>query len=113
MLNDILLSFFFAMPAVVALIHSRQMAAPVARALLFWGGALCTLFAAMVVVPMLACSGTIMSSYSSCIGGEGLAALFNAAQPMILLGAKLYILAGVPLAMVAFAVEWLSPKPAA
>ena len=111
MLNDILLSFFFAMPPVVAVIQSRQMVSTAARALLFWGGALCTIFAAMMVVPMLACSGTIISSYSSCIGSAGLAGLFNALQPIILLGAKLYILVGVPLAIVALVIEWVSPKP--
>ena len=72
MLNDILLSFFFGMPAIVAIFLARDMRSPLARAMLFWGGIAATVAVAMVLVPMLLCDGTITSDYTSCLGGAAL-----------------------------------------
>lgn len=106
MLNDILLSFFYGMPAIVAVAKSREMANPVSRMILFWGGWVSIVLVAMVVVPMLACDGHLMKAYQSCYGGNGLARLFTGAQPAILLAAKVYILIGIPVGLFAFALEW-------
>lgn len=107
MLNDILLSFFFGMPAIVAIFLARDMRSPLARAMLFWGGIAATVAVAMVLVPMLLCDGTITSDYTSCLGGEGLAALFTRTQPAIRGAAFAYIMAGPPLAILAYLVDWL------
>jgi len=107
MLNDILMSFFFGMPAVVALAHSRHMRTPAARAILFWGGCAAVLCAVMTILPMLACDGTIYDSYANCTGGAGVTSLANALLPISLLGAKVYILAGLPLAALAFVIDWV------
>jgi hypothetical protein len=101
MIGDILLSFFLVMPAVVAVTKSREMTQPVAGALLFWGGIAATGFALMIAVPMVACDGHLQSAYSNCIG----AGLFTKAQPLIIFGAKLYVLVCIPLGVFAFLLE--------
>ncbi|THD72620.1 hypothetical protein E7681_14425 [Thalassobius vesicularis] len=111
MLNDILLAFFFGMPAIVAVLHAPNMRAPLARGLLRWGGLAAVVCATLTILPMLACDGTIYDSYANCTGGASLTNLFNTAQPAILALAKIYILAGLPLAILAFVIEWLAPKP--
>lgn len=111
MLNDVLLSFFFGMPAIVAVAKSREMTNPLSRQMLFWGGWVAIVLVAIVTVPMVACDGHLMKPYKTClIGGDGLAQLFTSAQPAILLAAKAYILVGVPLGVLAFALEWTRPR---
>ena len=60
----------------------------------------------MVLVPMLLCDGTLQGSYSACAGGEGMAALFNGAQPAIRGAAFAYVFGGPPLAILAYLVDW-------
>lgn len=105
MLGDFLLSFFLGMPAIVAVLKSREMTHPLARAMLFWGGLIAVGLIAMVILPMLACDGSLMSDYSNCIGGDGMAALFTKAQPVLIMAGKIYILLGVPLGILAFLLE--------
>ncbi len=110
MLNDILLSFFFGMPAVVVIFLSKDLSSPPARAILFWGGVVATALVAIVVVPMFLCDGALLRAYTTCLGGSGMAALFNGAEPVIRAAAFTYILAGPPLAILAYLVEWLAGR---
>ena len=105
MLSDFLLSFFFGMPAVIAVVTAHDMKTPISRAMLFWGGWVAIACVVLVVGPMLACDGHLMKAHKSCIGGTGLATLFNTLNPISLIGAKLYILAGIPLAILAYLID--------
>jgi len=107
MLDDLLLSFFFGMPAVSAIFLARDMRHPGARAILGWGGAVATVLALVVLVPMNLCDGTLQTAYSACVPGPGAATLFNSAQPVIRGAAFAYILAGPPLAILAYGLDWL------
>jgi hypothetical protein len=107
MLNDLLFSFFVGAPAVIAVILSRSLTVPAARALTFWGGLLAVLGAAAFVVPLLLCKGDLMTGYSACAGGQGLTDSFNAALPGAKLATMAYVLAGPPLAGLAWLVERL------
>lgn len=107
MLNDILLSFFFGMPAIVAIFLAYDLKSPLARLIMFWGGIAATVAVALVLIPMLLCDGTITQDYANCVGGDGLAALFTGAQPLIRAAAFGYIMVGPPLAILAYLVEWL------
>ncbi len=107
MLNDLLLSFFFGMPAVVAPFLAADLKNPAARLIMFWGGIFFTVLVAIVVIPMLLCDGSITGAYSNCFGGAGLGSAFTAAQPVIRASAFAYIMAGPPLAILAYLLEWL------
>lgn len=113
MLNDLLLSFFFGMPAVVAIFLAYDLTGPLARLVMFWGGVVFTVLVAIVLVPMLLCDGTITGAYTGCYGGEGLGALFTSAQPVIRASAFLYIMVGPPVAVLAYLLEWLHRRRAA
>ncbi len=112
MLNDILLAFFFGMPAIVAIFLARGLTAPAARAIMFWGGILFTGAVALVLVPMLLCDGHIMQPYTACFGGARLDALFTAAQPLIRMAAFAYIMVGPPLAILAYLLDWMHRRRA-
>jgi len=112
MLNDLLLSFFFGMPAIIAVITAREMKNPLPRAIMFWGGIAAVVCVAMVIVPMIACDGHLMKPYKTCYGGAGLAGLFNSIAPAILWAAKLYILVGIPLACLAAVIEMVQNRGA-
>ncbi|MDQ2089305.1 hypothetical protein [Marimonas arenosa] len=112
MINDLLMSFFFGMPAIVAVLTARNLKNPMPRAIIFWGGLIAVVCVAMVVVPMVACDGHLMKPYKSCIGGDGIASLFNRMAPAILGAAKLYILVGIPLAVLAYVIELVQNRSA-
>lgn len=105
MIGNLLLSFFIAMPAVVVFSKRNTVTHPLSRALLGWGGALAVLCALIVVLPLLGCKGSMLSGYTSCVGGAGVSALVGSVQPLIVWAAKLYVLAGIPLAVLAFALD--------
>ncbi len=106
MLNDFLLSFFFCMPAVVAVVSARDLKNPLPRAIMFWGGLVAVVLVAMVAVPMLACDGHLMKSYSGCIGGAGVADLFNTMAPAIEGAAMIFVLGCIPLAVITLIIEF-------
>lgn len=105
MLGNFLFSFFIGMPAVVMFAKRNSMHHPVSRTIFTWGGAVAVILASIVVFPLLACKGSLISSYGNCFGGGGLSALVAQAQPLILLAAKLYILVGIPLAVLTVAFD--------
>lgn len=105
MLGNFLMTFFIVMPAVVMFVKRDDVQHPVSRGLLRYGGAVAMICAALVVLPLLACNGSMISGYTSCVGGAGPSALVAQAQPMIILAGKLYILVGIPLAVLAFALD--------
>ena len=107
MLNAILLSFFFGMPAIVAVVTARNLTFPPARALMFWGGCIAVALAAVVVIPMLACSGSLMTGYDTCLGSTALGATVSGTLPLQILAGKVYLLAGIPLALFAHAANLL------
>ncbi|KZY35048.1 hypothetical protein A3731_18000 [Roseovarius sp. HI0049] len=111
MLNDILLSFFFGMPAIVAVATARNLAFAPARALMFWGGCIAVLLAAMVTLPMLACAGSLMTGYDTCLGSATLGETVTRTLPLQVLAGKVYILAGIPLAIFAYTANLLARKP--
>jgi len=106
-LNDLLLSFFFGMPAVVAPFLAADLRNPASHFIMFWGGIAFTVLVATVVIPMLLCDGSITAAYSNCVGGTGLATAFTSAQPVIRASAFAYIMVGPPLAILAYLLEWL------
>lgn len=110
MLNDLLLAFFFGMPAIVAIFLAFDLRSRAARAIMFWGGIAATAAVALVLIPMLLCDGHIMQAYSACYGGDVLAASFTAAQPAIRAAAFVYIMAGPPLAILAYLLDWLTSR---
>jgi len=110
MLGNILLSFFLGMPAVVAFVNRNSVTHPVSRAMLTWGGGVAMICAATIVVPLLGCEGSLLTGYSSCVGGAGISAVVAQAQPLMIWAAKIYILAGIPLAVVAFALDQASRR---
>ena len=110
MSGNFLLAFFLGMPAVVAFVKRTSVEHALSRALLTWGGIVAMICAALVVLPLLGCDGSMMHGYTSCIGGAGLSALVAQAQPLIIIAAKVYILLGVPLAVLAFALDQLSRR---
>ena len=110
MLNDLLMSFFLGMPAIVAVVTAGNLKNPIPRTTMFWGGIVAVICVALVLVPMDLCDGHLMKPYSSCVGGDGLASLFNAMAPTILLAAKLYVLVGIPLACLAAVVEMVQNR---
>ena len=107
MLNDILLSFFFGMPAIVIAIEAHKLRHPIARFVLQWGGIVAVALVALVSLSMISCDGTIMSSYSNCVGGTSVAKLFNGLQGGMKTGTFFYIMIGIPLACLAYGLEWL------
>ena len=110
MINDLLMSFFFGMPAVVAVLTAREMKNPLPRAMMFWGGIAAVFCVALVIVPMVACDGHLMKPYKSCYGGDALAGLFNAMAPAIKAAAMLYILVGIPMAVLAHVIEMVQNR---
>lgn len=110
MLNDLLLAFFLGMPAVAALFLARDLHHPLARRTMFWGAAIATVLAAVVIVPMLACDGTLLTEYRACLGGDGVASAFTGAQPVIRAAAFVYVLAGPPLAVMIWLVDLLTRR---
>ena len=48
MINDLLLSFFFGMPAIVAVVTAHNLRNPVPRAMMFWGGLVAVICVALV-----------------------------------------------------------------
>ncbi|MDU8926291.1 hypothetical protein RXV86_02735 [Alisedimentitalea sp. MJ-SS2] len=113
MLSDLLLSFFFGMPAIVAVVIARDLKNLLPRAMLFWGGWVAVICVALVIIPMLGCDGHLMKAHKACIGGTGMAAFFNNLNPISTLAAKLYILAGIPLAILAYLIESTQNRRAA
>ncbi|WP_422027157.1 hypothetical protein [Roseovarius sp.] len=112
MLNAVLLSFFFGMPAIVAVATARNLTFPPARALMFWGGCVAVVLAAMVILPMLACDGSLMTGYDTCLGSAALGETVTGTLPLQVLAGKIYILAGIPLAVFAYAANLvLGRKP--
>lgn len=105
MSGNLMFAFFIAMPAVVMFVTRHKMRGPLGRAVMTYGGTVAVILALIVVVPLLACKGSMMSGYTSCFGGAGLGAMVVQAQPLIILAAKIYILAGVPLALLTFALD--------
>ena len=110
MLNDLLLSFFLGMPAIVAVVTARDLKNPLPRAIMFWGGLVAITCVALVIIPMLACDGHLMKPYKACFGGDGVAGLFNAMAPTIKGAAMLYVLVGVPMAVLAHIVEMVQNR---
>ncbi|WP_371226423.1 hypothetical protein [Roseovarius sp. 2305UL8-3] len=110
MLGDFLLSFFLGMPAIVAVIKGREMKSPVARVILVQGGLVAVVLISLVILPMLACDGTLLATYSNCLGGEAVTSLAARGQPLMIVAGKIYVLLGIPLALFAFAIEGLGLK---
>ena len=105
MTGNFLLAFFIFMPAVVMMVKHKDMRHSFARNAMKWGGFAAVVLAAMVILPLLACEGSMISGYTSCLGGNGTSALVVKAQPLIVIAAKLYVLAGIPLALVVYALD--------
>ena len=82
MLNEILHSFFFWMPAIVAVAVGRDMKSPLARAILVWGGLAFVLVIGAAVLGMLMCDGRSLTVYSNCAGGAAVTSLFAGARPV-------------------------------
>ncbi|MEQ8877259.1 MAG: hypothetical protein RIC49_12690 [Phycisphaerales bacterium] len=115
MLNAVLLSFFFGMPAIVAVTTARNLTFPPARALMFWGGCVAVILAVIVTLPMLACDGSLMTGYPTCLGSTALGENVSGTLPLQILAGKVYILAGIPLAVFAYTANALlarKPGPA-
>lgn len=110
MIGKILLSFFLAMPAVVAVLTSRDKRTPVVRAGLFWGGLVACGLAAVTVLPMLACKGDMLTGFAQCKGGAGITDTLNAARPLIRGAAMAYILLGIPAAIALNLIEALGTR---
>ncbi len=97
MLNDFLLSFFYGMPAIVAVATAHDLKTPQARFVMFWGGCLAVILVAFLVIPMMACDGHLMKTHSVCLGGANVANLFNTLAPVTKMAAMIYILGLFPL----------------
>lgn len=97
MLNDVLLSFFFGMPAIVGLATAHELRTSLGRSLMFLGGALAVILVSLVVLPMLACDGHLMKPHTSCFGGAGIVSLANTLAPITKTAAMAYILLLFPL----------------
>ncbi|MFK7938283.1 MAG: hypothetical protein AB8B82_02815 [Roseovarius sp.] len=105
MTGNLMFAFFIAMPAVVMFINRHKMRATWATRVMTYGGGMAVCLALVVIVPLLACSGSLVSGYTSCFGGAGIGALILQAQPLIITAAKIYILLGIPLALLTFALD--------
>lgn len=106
MLNDFLLTFFLVVPSYVAVIVARDQPHVLSRKILFFGGAVASVFVTLALLPALLCGGGIYDNYGSCIGGAGLADLFNAAAPAIRLILLTYVLVAPVLAILCFILNW-------
>ena len=107
MVGEFLHSFFFWMPAVVAVVVSYDMAAPLARRILFLGGLGFALVIGAAVLGMLLCDGRSLSIYSNCAGGPAIERLFAGAHPVFSTATYLYLFLGPVLAAIAYLIEWL------
>jgi len=106
MLGEILHSFFFGAPAILAITAGLAMHSPLARMILLAGG---TLFAVLIwagLLGMLACDGRVLTGYSNCTGGTPIDTLFTTLQPLLANAAYAYILIGPPLMGLAYLLEW-------
>ncbi|MDJ0629497.1 MAG: hypothetical protein QNJ44_14655 [Rhodobacter sp.] len=106
MLNEILHSFFFWMPAVVAVAIGFEMKSPPARLILVWGGGAFALVIGAAVLGMLMCDGKSLSVYTNCAGGPVVERVFAGAHPFFVAVTYAYIFAGPLLAGVAYLLEW-------
>lgn len=111
MLNEILHSFFFWMPAIVAVAVGRDMKSPLARAILVWGGLAFVLVIGAAVLGMLMCDGRSLTVYSNCAGGAAVTSLFAGARPVFVAATYAYILTGPALALAAYLLEWRHNRP--
>lgn len=110
MLNAFLLSFFFGMPAVVAVVSSSGFRSPLARAIFLWGGATFCVLAAFFLAPLFLCNGSVVSGYTSCTALNG---VFANAQPLLMGSAYAYVLGGPALALVGYLAEVIHNRGAA
>ena len=106
MLNDFLLSFFLVVPSYVAVIVAKDQAHVLSRNILFYGGLIASVLVTLALLPALLCGGGIYYNYGSCIGGAGLADLFNASAPVIRLILLTYVLVAPVLAISCFILNW-------
>ncbi len=104
MLNNILFSFFFGMPAIVAIFVSRDMTSPAARIMYFWGGCGAALLAFVTLAPMFLCSGSLLNGFTNC-RATGLTNVISANHGLILLAAKTYLFVGPALALAGYGIE--------
>ncbi|MCG6901718.1 MAG: hypothetical protein LJE68_03470 [Rhodobacter sp.] len=112
MLGEVLHSFFFGMPAILAITASFGLRSPVARMILFWGGVIFAVLIWAGLAGMLLCDGRLLSGYSGCAGGDAITALFARLDPLLSAAAYVYILAGPPLTGLAYLLEWLFTRRA-
>lgn len=105
MTGNLMFAFFIAMPAVVMFINRHKMRAAWARLAMTYGGGLAVILALIIIVPLLGCRGSMVSGYTSCFGGTGIGAMIVQAQPLIITAAKIYILIGIPLALLTHALD--------
>jgi hypothetical protein len=105
MSGNLMFAFFIAMPAVVMFVNRQKMRGPLGRAVMTYGGAVAVILALIVVIPLLTCKGSMVSGYTSCFGGAGLGTMVVQAQHLIIAAAKIYVLIGIPLGLLTFALD--------
>ncbi|WP_143028500.1 hypothetical protein [Ruegeria marina] len=78
---------------------------PLARAIFLYGGSISVVCVALVILPMLGCSGNLMTGYAACAGGAGATSAANALLPLSISGAYFYLFAGPVLIALALFIE--------
>ena len=106
MLNDFLLSFFLATPAYVAVTTAGDQPHPISRLVLRYGGFVAAVLVTLALIPALLCDGKLYSDYGTCIGGSGLADVFNSVAPGIRLILLTYVLVAPLVAIACLVMNW-------
>ncbi|MCP3971934.1 MAG: hypothetical protein GY717_16745 [Rhodobacteraceae bacterium] len=113
MLGEVLHSFFFGMPAVLAVVASFGMRTSAARRILFWGGLVFSIPIWAGLLGMLVCDGRLLTGFSNCLVGSPVERFLAAANPLLSQAVYAYILLGPPLAGLAWLLDRRGgPRPA-
>lgn len=110
MLGEFLHSFFFGMPAILAIFASFSMRTPIARIILFWGGLFFAVLIWAGLAGMLLCDGKLLTGFSGCVGGDRVTALLARLHPLFTTSVYAYILVGPPLTGLAYLLDWLTTR---
>ena len=86
---------------------SRDMMYPAATANMLWRGIIAMGLVASVLVTMFLRHGALLKPYATFLGGASVVVLFKTAPRLTRGAAFTYILAGLPLAIPAWHIEWL------
>ena len=101
MSGKLMLLFFVVMPAVVTFLRGLSARQPLARALLLVVGAGAAVVGALMLGPVLLCSGDPLVGWSGC----GAAPALNAIRPTVVTLGMICLFAGPPLAGLALWLE--------